>query len=159
MPNFDPDHCLEHSIDNEKQNLSWINRDDTHCFHNFKCCWCGRKNEEQSTSGRHGKHAPKPRKRARKADDAPAPIEAEPVDGSAARMPKPPEPAYYCEECKAPMVLRKNRKTRRLFFGCSNYPQCDFILNSDGTKSQRGDFYGEHDYESEMEYWDPNFDL
>jgi len=159
MPNWGPDFCLEHSIDNEKQNIPWIEQDDTHCFHNSKCCWCGAM-RSQPTSGRHGKHAPRPRKRARKADDAPPePIEAEPIDGSAARMPNPPEPAYYCEECKAPMVLRKNRKTRRLFFGCSNYPQCDFILNSNGTKSQRGNFYGEHDYESEMEYWDPNFDL
>src|SRR5688572_30511332 len=29
-----------------------------------------------------------------------------------------------CPKCGAPMVLRKNRRDRRQFWGCPNYPRC-----------------------------------
>ena len=51
-------------------------------------------------------------------------------------------PAYYCEECgemvvaeEAPTVcpkcggglLKKTSKTGKVFYGCANYPKCDFV--------------------------------
>jgi ssDNA-binding Zn-finger/Zn-ribbon topoisomerase 1 len=62
---------------------------------------------------------------------------------------------YKCGRCSSPMVLRANRTTGKQFYGCSKYPECDSTLDVDGFVSD----YSSHDYESEMEYWDPNFDL
>ena len=89
MPDFGPDFCMEHSIANERQGVNWIERDDTHCPHEGKCCWCGR-STERASGATHGPHAQKTRKRKKAEAIAPlAPIEAEPVDGGAARMRKP----------------------------------------------------------------------
>lgn len=52
MPNFEPDHCLEHSIYNDKKNVHWLERDDTHCWCGKVCCWCGRKLPPDDT--KHG---------------------------------------------------------------------------------------------------------
>lgn len=79
---------MERSIDNEKRGLGWFDRDDTHCFHGNKCCWCGGITEFPMRDGPHGPHTPKTRKRKKAAPVAP--IEAEPVDGGAARMRKEP---------------------------------------------------------------------
>ena len=34
-----------------------------------------------------------------------------------------------CKKCGRDMVLRKNRKTKRKFYGCSGYPKCDGVEN------------------------------
>lgn len=65
MPNWEPNYCIEHSINNDRRNTHWLGRDDTHCFHGSRCCWCGIKIEVRydRTDMIHGKYAPKSKKK------------------------------------------------------------------------------------------------
>lgn len=154
MPNFGPDHCMERSIDNERRGLSWFERDDSHCLHHDKCCWCGGTTEFPMRDGPHGPHAPKTRKRKKAEAIAPlaplAPIEAEPVDGGAARM-KDGNSRFCCPDCTGPMVKRKNRATGKEFLGCTKFPKCKGTRETNGNISGiRQDLKHDdgHDYEN-----------
>ncbi len=35
-----------------------------------------------------------------------------------------------CPKCGGDLVERRSRKSRRSFWGCANYPQCDFLVNT-----------------------------
>lgn len=54
------------------------------------------------------------------------------------------KPAPFCDECGCEMVLRrpKEGQTWEPFWGCRNYPECDFTLNigDDGEPMYREDY-------------------
>ena len=35
-----------------------------------------------------------------------------------------------CPKCKTGDIIKKRSKTGRIFYGCSNYPECDFIMSN-----------------------------
>ena len=37
----------------------------------------------------------------------------------------------HCPECGGELVQRASRKSRRSFYGCSNYPTCNFVSNQE----------------------------
>lgn len=41
------------------------------------------------------------------------------------------ETRYVCPKCDAPMVFRVGKYGE--FFGCSKFPKCDGVRNSDGS--------------------------
>ena len=41
----------------------------------------------------------------------------------------------HCPECGGELVQRTSRKTRRAFYGCSNYPTCTFLTNQEPLAS------------------------
>ncbi len=34
-----------------------------------------------------------------------------------------------CPKCGTGEIIERRTKKRKIFYGCSNYPQCDFIIN------------------------------
>ena len=44
-----------------------------------------------------------------------------------------------CPECGSEMVIRKNRKTGRQFYGCPLFPQCDGTMPIE-DEPKKGDY-------------------
>lgn len=64
MPNWGPNFCIERSIQNDNKGVHWLDREDSHCYHGARCCWCGRKITLSASDPniKHGKFAPRSKK-------------------------------------------------------------------------------------------------